>query len=77
MDHFCFILKINGPFPSSPGHLYQNEFKCSAFDMQMIFHSHANKTHLERSCTWPHFESESLELGSGLYTLNTHFNHFI
>ena len=24
---------------------YQNEVKCSAFDVQMIFHSHANKTH--------------------------------
>ena len=35
----------NRPFPSSPGPLYQNEVKCSAFDMEMIFHSHANKTH--------------------------------
>ena len=25
--------------------LNQNEVKCSAFDMEMIFHSHANKTH--------------------------------
>ena len=32
-------------FPSSPGSLYQNEVKFSAFDMEMIFHSHANKTH--------------------------------
>ena len=32
-------------FPSSPGPLYQNEVKCSAFDMKMILHSHANKTH--------------------------------
>ena len=37
---------INRPFPSSPAPLYQNEVKCSAFDMDMIFHSHANKTHL-------------------------------
>ena len=35
----------NRPFPSSPGPLYQNEVKCSAFDMEMIFHSHVNKTH--------------------------------
>ena len=35
----------NRSFPSSPGPLYQNEVKCSAFDMEMIFHSHANKTH--------------------------------
>ena len=25
--------------------LYQNEVRCSAFDMEMIFHSHANKIH--------------------------------
>ena len=25
------------PFPSSPGPLYQNEVKCSAFDMEMLF----------------------------------------
>ena len=35
-------------FPSSPGPLYQNEVKCSAFDMKMIFHSHANKTHFHK-----------------------------
>ena len=33
----------NTPFPCSPGSLYQNEVKCSAFDMKLIFHSHANK----------------------------------
>ena len=33
------------PFPSSPGPLFQNEGRCSAFDMEIIFHSHANKTH--------------------------------
>ena len=33
------------PFPSSPRPLYQNEVKYSAFDMKMIFRSHANKTH--------------------------------
>ena len=38
----------NRPFPSSPGPLYQNEVKCSAFDMEMIFHSHANKTHFHK-----------------------------
>ena len=35
----------------APGPLFQNEGRCSAFDMQIIFHSHANKTHLlEKSC---------------------------
>ena len=38
----------NKPFPSSPGPLYQNEVKCSAFDMEVIFHSHANKTHVHK-----------------------------
>ena len=42
-----------------PRPLYQNEVKCSAFDMEMIFHSHANKTHFhKKSCAlgtrkWP------------------------
>ena len=36
------------PFPSSPGPLYQNEVKCSAFDMGMIFHSRANTTHFHK-----------------------------
>ena len=39
---------LNKPFPSSPRPLYQNEVKCSAFDTEMIFHSHANKTHFQR-----------------------------
>ena len=28
--------------------LFQNEGRCSAFDMEIIFHSHANKTHLHK-----------------------------
>ena len=35
-----FKLGYNWPFPSSPWPLYQNEFKCSAFDTEMIFHFH-------------------------------------
>ena len=27
---------------------FQNEVKCSAFDMEMILHSHANKTHFHK-----------------------------
>ena len=43
--------------------LYQNEAKCSAFDMKMIFHSHANKTHFHKNgCALRGFS----ELGSGL-----------
>ena len=51
---FCFIcystiaVTGNRQFPSSPGPLFQNEGRCSAFDMKIIFHSHANKTHLHK-----------------------------
>ena len=30
---------------SPVGHLFQKEGGCSAFDMEIIFHSHTNKTH--------------------------------
>ena len=43
-----FVYSINRPFPSSPGPLYQNEIKCPAFDVEMIFHSHANKTQFHK-----------------------------
>ena len=38
----------NRPFPSSPGPLFQSEGRCSAFDIEIIFHSHANKTHFHK-----------------------------
>ena len=41
----------NTKFPSSSAPQYQNEVKYSAIDMEMIFHSHANKTHFhKKSC---------------------------
>ena len=43
-----FLLYSNRPFSSSPQPLCQNEVKCSAFDMEMIFHSHATKTHFNK-----------------------------
>ena len=39
---------LNRPFSSSPGPLFQNEGRCSAFDMEIIFYSHANKTHFHK-----------------------------
>ena len=36
------------PFPSSLGRPYQSEVKCSAFETEMSFHSHANKTHFHK-----------------------------
>ena len=44
-----FFSRINRPFPSSPGPLFQNEDRCSAFDMEIIFHSHASKTHFHKN----------------------------
>ena len=43
-----FLRVINRPFPSSPGPLFQNKGRCSAFDMEIIFHSRANKTHFHK-----------------------------
>ena len=41
-------LLSNRPFPSSLGPLFQNEGRCSAFDMEIIFHSHANETYFHK-----------------------------
>ena len=45
----------NGPFPSSPEPLFQNEGRYSAFDLEIIFHSHANKTHFHKKGCVPSF----------------------
>ena len=64
------LVMENRPFPSPPRPPYQNEVKCSAFDMEMIFHCHASKTvfhkkgvHLASFWKWGF-----LELGSGLFS---------
>ena len=50
--HYRCHYHISGPFPSSPGPLFQNEGRCSAFDMEIIFHSHANNTYFhKKGCT--------------------------
>ena len=36
------------PFPSFPGPLLQNKGTCSAFDIEIIFQSHANKTNFHK-----------------------------
>ena len=38
-------LNDNRPFPSSKKSHFQNEAKCEAIDMKMIFNYYANKTH--------------------------------
>ena len=45
---FNYSFIVSRPLPSSPGPLYQHEVKCSAFYMEMIFHSHANKTNFHK-----------------------------
>ena len=39
----------NKPLPSCLRPLYQNEVKFSTFDMEMIFHPHANKTNFHKN----------------------------
>ena len=39
---------VNRSFPSSPGPLFQNEGRCSVFDIEIIFLSHTNKTHFHK-----------------------------
>ena len=42
--NFAAIVHFRVP----PGPLFQNEGRCSAFDMEIISHSHANKTHFHK-----------------------------
>ena len=62
------IIQTNWPFLNSAEPLFQNEGGCSAFDMEMIFHSHANKTHFHKKGCAPSLilKVRVLELGSGL-----------
>ena len=55
--------------PSSPEPLFQNEGRCSAFDMEIIFHSQANKTHFQKKGCAPSLilKVRILELGIGPY----------
>ena len=41
------------PFASSSGPLFQNEDRCSDFDMEILFHSHGNKTHFHKKGSAP------------------------
>ena len=45
---FNVIDEMNRRLPSSRGPLFQNEVKCSAFDMKMIVHCDANKTNFHK-----------------------------
>ena len=41
-------LRHNRPSPCYPKCLFQNEVKCSTFDMKMIFYCRANKIHFHK-----------------------------
>ena len=56
-DYELEIMLTSRPFPSSPGPMFQNEGRCSAFDMEIIFHSHANKTHSHKKGCVPSVKS--------------------
>ena len=58
VSHFQMVA-LNRPFPSSPGPLSQNEGRCSAFDVEIFFHSHANKTHFHKKGSAPSLIVES------------------
>ena len=57
-----------------------SHLKCCTFLMEMIIHSHANKTHFsfsqESLCTWPHFESEGFWNSEVLYLATHSFGAF-
>ena len=61
----CVRDENNRPFLSSPWPLFQNEVKCSAFDVEMIFISFYLMQMKLILCTWPHFKKSEnfLELG--------------
>ena len=64
----------NRQFSSSPGPLYQNEVKCSAFDMEMIFHKEGFarglilKETLFRTRKWPS-ACENVKANSGILNM--------
>ena len=45
---FSFPERQLAHFRVPPGHLYQNEVKFCAFDIEMMFHSQANTTHFHK-----------------------------
>ena len=74
---FSFPERQLAHFRVPPGHLYQNEVKFWAFDIEMMFHSQANTNSFsqERLCTWPHFESEDFWNSEMSYSTLQKFQH--
>ena len=67
-------LTTNRPFSSSPGPLFQNEGRCSAFDMEIIFHSHANKTHFHKKGCAPSLILKVRVFGTRKWPISIKYN---
>ena len=78
--NFVFVTfrlpQVNRPFASSKKSHFQNEAKCEAIDMKMIFNYYANKTHFHNKgfALSLVLKVRFLELGNGL--LNTFHSDF-
>ena len=73
---FCHLLIRIRPIPSSPGPLFQNEGRCSAFDMEIIFHSHANKTHFHKKGCAPNLISKVRVFGTRKWPITWTFKNW-
>ena len=48
MTQLTTALETSRPFSSCPRPQFQNEGKCKAIDIKMIFYSHANEFHFHK-----------------------------
>ena len=69
--------RFNRPFPSFPEPLFQNEGRCSAFDMKIIFNSHANKTHFHKKGCAPSLILKMRVFGTPEWPITSQINAFI
>ena len=60
---------------SSIGSLFQNAVRCSAFDMEMIFHSYANKTHFHKNGCAPSAILKVRIFGTRKWPIFVHATH--
>ena len=63
--------------PSSPGPLFQNEGRCSAFDMEIIFHSQANKTHFHKKRCAPSLILKVRVFGTRNWPIRNEISNFL
>ena len=75
-DRFTYPF-TNMPFLSYPGTLYQNEVKCSTFDMKINFHSRANETHFHKKGCALGLILKVMVFGTGQLTNGTPFTYLV